>query len=784
MWFRQTRCAALAIVSGAAAFAGSHPRLLVSADDLPRLRHACGIGEPQLRAGAGPFASRSTEFMALRSHLARWPETIGHGEAGASGDRPVVALPGDIAAAALLHLIAPDDPGDASRLAILNAALRSPPLLDDDGIELALALDWCWPSLDRAARSDYLDAIRERNRILGPQDSPLDHRGFREKLITLAVVAAVDSEDHPGGAWSAFRARVLDAAQRYFETTFAAFVAWRGRSPTSSAAAAWEENDAALAVELWRTIGRRDAWEVQRDGVARWCEHRVVAAVREGHGFVELPHDDVGLAVEPSGRPDGLAIPSTAHLLAARTGDPAAAAVADALEQSMRRSPGALPPSYCVSAILFDVRGIPRADRSALPTARNLDGAIVLRGRPPEGDDRETMTVWIDTGQPLLGRGQHFDAGHFLIHRGGFLAVSGGADVASEATAEKGGMQRLGGRDAAFDFDQYYMGTIAHNCVVFNDPARAGYWRGKRYVPIAGQTPREDIVRDFSTPPDQQNRSMGRLLAYGAADGLAYAALDLTAAYDPRSVSVVSREFVFVLGQALLVIDRARPAHARVRPTALVQLPARPRVDDAELSRQRQTHGASSEAGVWECDADAWIRSAERDGALWVRCLWPGESRVRIVGGPARRLPLAGGRDSSGYVGGDAGGFERLIHPVGHGEALNAWFRLGPRFRGELRGMPHWGRVEIESAVEQAEYVFVTLLAASAADANRPPRASAALRDGELDVSLACGEGRAVVRIPLGLRRGGFVQRVHPPADEWPLPTQVVADAPLATRSD
>ena len=43
---------------------------------------------------------------------------------------------------------------------------------------------------------------------------------------------------------------------------------------------------------------------------------------------------------------------------------------------------------------------------------------------------------------PFLRRRQHFDAGHFLIRRGGCLAVDGADDVAFEAVPSKGGQRR------------------------------------------------------------------------------------------------------------------------------------------------------------------------------------------------------------------------------------------------------------------------------------------------------------------------------------------------------
>lgn len=758
-----------ALFDSGPAVAGRHPRLLINADDVPRLRHTCGVEvAPAAARGARPFGDRAADLNALRTHFG---QPLGS-----------VILPGELPAAAFLHLVDPDHPGEANGLAAINRALAQPILLTTDALEIVLALDWCWEALEPAARREFLLQVRANTEPLNSADSPLDHRTFRRKLAAVALALAVDQTDEPSPSWAVFRERVLQAAADYFAGTFPTYVRWRGRVPTSPAAAAFEENDTALAVEVAGLVNGTNPWADYRDTVGRWMEHYILVETAQAGLHHQFLRDGGSAApLTPAAQCEAL-LPLTAHLIAARTRDPAATQVADRVS-TMLRNPSA---NQSVGLwrwvpIVFDLGDVPRLDPTRLPTARNLDGAVVLRGnRGPN-----PATIWIDAGQPYLRRGQHFDAGHFLIRAGGYLAVAGGEDIEFEATQAKGGFQRLGQGRQTFDFAQYFTASIAHNCMIFWDPARVTRWYGRLYAPSGSQKPLEGTCTDFSTALAENPRQTARLRAYGARDDAAYLALELTSAYDPRAVTHYTREFIFLWGRVLIVIDRAKTANPRVIPTWVVNLPQRPTVAGSDLSAAARVAGDDNDAGVWHVPDADWLRWQDQDGVLWLRSVLPEPRQLAIVGGPAHRLPIPEGTyKGRTYVGSDPESFEHLIVPSGRPKPGNAWYRLGkPTLLGRQFGVrPHWGRVEVEPRELGERYLFINALVTAEPGSSAPPSVTVRNSDGPLALFISFEDHQAEVILPESENTGGELRTQAPTGLRWVFPSAVEADEPLSLR--
>jgi len=749
--------------------ATEHPSLLLTSADVTRVRHTCGAATAtDVGHDWGRFGAQAADFQVLRKYFA---------------DRPGGGvLPGELLAAAFLHTVDPTDPQDRNWLAVINDTLENPSWVTIDPLEAVLALDWCWPDLAPKARREFLLAMRQRATVFTPADSPATTRSFREKLATLALALAVDEDEDASPSWQSLRTRVLSGARQYFTTTFPRFVEWRGLSPTSPAAAAREESDVALALDLGSRLLQRNLWAEHSDTVARWLEHYVVATVehpRLDHHFVR--DDGSSAPLSPVSRWQELS-PITAHLIAARSGDPSAALVAKRVEQMLREATDdVLPLPWRWVPVVLPAPALPKWSLDALPTARNLRGAVVLRG----GQQAETTGIWIEAGQPFLRRRQHFDAGHFVVYRGGHLAVGGGDDIAFEALASKQGSQRLGRKGEAFHFEQYFVSTIAHNCVVFWDPARISRWYKARFIPAGGQRCIEGTCTDFALSPAVQKRETARQLAYGHKEDAAYLALDLAPAYDDRVVTSYTREFVFVWGRALVVIDRLALPRSRVVPTWIINIPSRPRVDGEDLRDETRVSGATNDGGVWRYDDASWLRWADGDGCLWMGALEPRGKCLRVVGGPARKLSIGDGRHAGrSYIGGDPDGFEHLVIPAERRTAENAWYRLGsPTVLGPQFGVtPHWGRIEVEPLRGSASVTFVTVLITDRADAERGPTAQLEQAGDTLVLSMASGDVRATLRLPEGGSTGGSVQCVSTSEFTWTFPSEVLPDGPLIAK--
>lgn len=733
----------------------TEPHLLIRSGDVPRLRHICGIERNEAAPESwGAFRSGVADYQALRDHF-RSGVDMG-------------VLPGELLAAAFLHVVDPSDPGDAARLALINEALRNRSPLADDPLECILALDWCWDALEPTARDAFLSDLTRDPAPLSDSDSPLRPREFRPRLAALALALALDADRLPG-VWQSRRAALLDRAARYYDVTFPKYVTWRTATPTSASVASQEERDTALAIEIGSLAADRDFWGTPATDIAHWLDHYALADIGNPalrHGFV---HGDAPAApLLPRGNWDALQ-PLTAHLIAARTASPLAQQVARNVAAELRATdadPRATPWRWI--PLLFPV---PEAsdDAAAMPLASDLGGSVVFRS----GTGPDATLIWIDAAQPFLRAGQHFAAGHFTLYRAGHLLNSSAAAIEQEAVLAKGGAQYLGRDNNDFDFAQYNTASIAHNCLLLWDAARVPRWHGVLYAPRGGQQPHDETCTDFARPLESQDRNTGQHLALAQTDGAAYLALDLVAAYGTGVADTYTREFIFIEPDTLLVVDRVQPRHGRAKPVLVFNLPARPLVDGAALTPAERTEGPTNDAGVWSADSGQWLRWVRGDGGLWLAVATPEARRLSIVGGPATERRVANGPCAGRtYMGGEPNGFERLVTPTTEENSRNAWYRLGtPTLLGPLVSeLPHWGRIEIAPRQRAAEQVFITVMVADRSGATNAPKLNVETSDAGYDLTLTSGLRKIQCTLPAQMQRGG-VLRVDSPAKKlrWSL---------------
>ncbi|MCA9243246.1 MAG: hypothetical protein KDA32_04765 [Phycisphaerales bacterium] len=755
----------LAFALSSSAIAQDHPRLLIQADDVPRLRHECGVEQLEGR-DAGGFGAGAEAFRALRAYFTT-RLSIGDdiGEIG--------ALPGELAAAAFLHVIEPADSADIGRIRLLNNVLRQSLLLADDPLEHVIALDWCWDALEPETRQLFLDQIRERAAYLAASDSPADPQAFRTKLLTLAAVLAIDDNDVASPSWLVMRREALEAARKYFEVAFPAYIEMRGLVPGSPSAAADEELCIVLAIELADRLDPELGWKKFGPHVARLMEHYLLVGGVDASVTRQFLHDDAGeapLTPVPAWR---RMWPLTAQLLAARTRAPSAATMAFRVNSLAVRGGSEVDRLWRWARLALP-SDAPLLDMSRIPAARNLDGAIVFRGAAEYG----SPVIWVDSASFHLRRRQHFDAGNTLLRAfGADLLVDAGDNIRDEAVADKRGEQHLGDRDRGFEFEQFYNATIAHNCMLFQDPARAYHWEDHVYEPMGGQRPHEGPCEEFPRTLEDHDRRVARLLAFGAGPDVGYAALDLKSAYDDRTVESYTREYVYVLDRALIIIDRTLASKPRVTPAIVWNIPTQPTIGLAHLATAERLAGNADDAGVWDIGGSHWLRWTNAAASLWLKRLAPAEGRITVVGGPAREIeiqqgPFAGRK----YRGGGPDTFERLISLSRFGSPRNAWYRLGgPTVLGsEVGRQKQWGRIEIEGSDRVRRNVFVTVLITDRAAVTREPEVAFEMDDDQLTINLDLDGRAALIRAPADLRIGGVVSFAARPTEPFRLPERVM----------
>ncbi|MBN2451381.1 MAG: heparinase II/III family protein, partial [Lentisphaeria bacterium] len=233
---------------------------------------------------------------------------------------------------------------------------------------------------------------------------------------------------------------------------------------------------------------------------------------------------------------------------------------------------------------------VPNIASTRMPHARHFEqmGQVFLRS----GTGLEDTYCLFSCGG-TLAQHRHYDALNFVIYRSGFQALDSGT--------------RHRQFDNGLHLANYYAQTVAHNCVLIQQPDEpvANYWGGDNLLHYGGQ-----------------RRQLGSTVeAFETNDDFVYVAGDATACYrvesekgPPPKAEWVSRQIVFLMPGHFVIFDRVRATAAEYRKDWLLHTAHEP------VIRGRVA------------------RSEQDGGCLFLRTLWPEDAILTKVGGPGHEF--------------------------------------------------------------------------------------------------------------------------------------------------
>ena len=204
---------------------------------------------------------------------------------------------------------------------------------------------------------------------------------------------------------------------------------------------------------------------------------------------------------------------------------------------------------------------------AALPLTKYFPypmGSMVARTGWDEGLNSGTAVAEMKIVERFFAGHQHLDAGSFQIYYKGPLAVESGIYQGTEG--------KYGGEH----FRNYYMRTIAHNCMLVYDTAEEFVWRKRPVVNDGGQRmPRGGVDANNIDVVKSEEHKMGEVQAYDFGPDpvkpeYSYLKGDITGAYTGK-VKNHQRAFVFLnlnnsdVPAALIVYDYVVTANKDVK---------------------------------------------------------------------------------------------------------------------------------------------------------------------------------------------------------------------------
>ena len=243
---------------------------------------------------------------------------------------------------------------------------------------------------------------------------------------------------------------------------------------------------------------------------------------------------------------------------------------------------------------------VPADAQTALPHARNFESMGLVFMRSGSGGPADAYAAFVAGGQ--VNQHRHYDQGHFIIYRGGFLAIDSGD---------------YGPRDRNDHLCEYMYRSVAHNCVLIHAPpaadAPAKVWGGPAKTLDGGQC-------EFA----------GRQAAFETSASYSYAAADATKCYAPAKCKEAIRQFVFIYPDTFVICDRVAAARPEYAKTWLLHT-----VNEPQIIAGGAGVGAGAAAGTA-------FRAEQGDGALICRTVLPRDAVLEKIGGNGKEFWSAG----------------------------------------------------------------------------------------------------------------------------------------------
>ncbi len=234
-----------------------------------------------------------------------------------------------------------------------------------------------------------------------------------------------------------------------------------------------------------------------------------------------------------------------------------------------------------------------------LPHARFFEnmGQIIMRSGTAKDD-----TYCLFSCGGILAQHRHYDALNFVIYHHGFLTLDSGTRYNQFENGEH--------------LANYYAQTVAHNCVVIQQPGEppARYWGGTVVGNHGGQ-----------------HKQLGSVVkAFETKDDYVYVAGDATACYQhgvfkrdgqpnlPEKCSLVTRQIVFLVPDHFVIFDRVNAADPSYQKDWLLHTAYEPVI-------QNKT-----------------IRADHEKGRMFCQTVLPEDAKITPVGGPGKKFWAAG----------------------------------------------------------------------------------------------------------------------------------------------